>query len=277
MHNIGRLMGDLGAALLLGVLISSLPAAADPVKIGGTGSALGIMKILAEAYQASSPGTQIVLVPALGSSGGIKAVAAGVLDIGLSARPLKPAERGWNLAEREIARTPLVLASMRQHAGFTLNDLARVYDGRLSSWPDGSPLRPILRLESDSETALLRAISPELDRALTAAHARPGMHVAIVDQDSADAIERIPGALGSTTLALILSEQRRIKALPLNGVAPSVKALERGQYPYFKPLYFVVSSRPSQQARGFAAFVESGQGMRILSDNGYLPLKSGGK
>jgi phosphate transport system substrate-binding protein len=277
MRYINHVLTAFQASVFLGLSFASLPAVADTLKVGGTGSALGTMKILAEAYRASRPDTQIMVVPALGSSGSIKAVAAGVLDIGLSGRPLKPAEREQNLAEREVARTPLVLASMRAHAGFTLSDIVRVYDGTLQTWPDGSPLRPILRPESDSETALLRAISPEIDRALTTAHARPGVHIAITDQDSADAIEHIPGGLGPSTLALILSEQRTIRALPLNGVAPSVAALRRGSYPYFKPLYLVTPQTPSGPARAFAAFIQTRQGARILSDNGYLPLQSGGK
>lgn len=261
--------------LLLGLSFASFPATADTVRVGGTGSALVTMKILADAYRASRPDTQVVIVPALGSSGSIKAVAAGELDIGLSGRPLKPAERAPGLVEREVARTPLVLASIRAHSGFTLDDIARIYEGTLQTWPNGSPLRPILRPEADSETLLLRAMSPEIDRALTIAYARPGVHIAIIDQDSADAIEKIPGALGPSTLALILSEQRKIKALPLNGVTPSVAALARGRYPYFKPLYLVSRKNLSGPARAFATFIQSRQGARILSDNGYLTLKSG--
>ena len=277
MRYINRVLTVFQAGVLLGLSFGPLAAIADTLKVGGTGSALGTMKILADAYRASRPDTQIVVVPALGSSGSIKAVAAGVLDIGLSGRPLKPAEREQNLAEREVARTPLVLASMRAHSGFGLSDIARIYDGTLQTWPDGSPLRPILRPETDSETALLRAMSPEINRAMTIAYARSGVHIAITDQDSADAIEKIPGGLGTSTLALIVSERRTINALPLNGVAPSVAALVRGRYPYFKPLYLITPQNPSGPARAFATFIQSRQGARILSDNSYLPLQSGGK
>ncbi len=273
MRHIHHLLSSIGAALFLGLLFASLPTAASTVRIGGTGSALGTIKILANAFEASRPDTKIIVVPALGSSGSIKAIAADALDIGLSGRPLKPTERAQSLTEREIARTPLVLASMRAHSGFRLSDIARIYDGRLQTWPDGSPLRPVLRPESETETALLRAISPEIDHAVAVAHARPGVHIAITDQDSADAIEKIPGALGTSTLALILSEQRKIKALPLNGFAPSVAALARGSYPYFKPLYVITPQNPSESARAFAAFIQSWQGARILLNNGYLPLK----
>lgn len=277
MRYINHVLTVFQVSVLLGLSFGPLAAIADTLKVGGTGSALGTMNILADAFQVGRPDTRVLIVPALGSSGSIKAVAAGALDIGLSGRPLKPAEREQNLAAREVARTPLVLASMRTHSGFTLDDIARIYDGTLQTWPDGSPLRPILRPESDSETALLRAMSPGIDRALTIAHARPGVHIAITDQDSADAIESIPGALGTSTLALIVSEQRKIKALPLNGVAPSVATLARGRYPYFKPLYLVTPQNLSGPARAFAAFIQSRQGARILLDNGYLPQKSVGE
>ena len=272
MRYINRVLTVFQAGVLLGLSFGPLAAIADTLKVGGTGSALGTMKILADAYRASRPDTQIVVVPALSSSGGIKAVAAGALDIGLSGRLLKPAELGYNLVVREIARTPLVLASMRDHAGFTLSGIARIYDGTLQTWPDGSPLRPILRPEADTKNTPLRAMSPEIDRAFAVAYARKGVHIAITDQDSADAIERISGAVGVSTLALILSERRKIKALPLDGVSPSVAALKRGSYPYFSPLYLVTKPNPSGPAQAFAAFIQSRQGARILADNGFLPM-----
>lgn len=277
MRPIYRLLTVFQTCVCMGLAVVTLPSSADTIKVGGTGSGLGIMKILADAYQLSHPDTRILIIPSLGSSGGIKATEAGALDIGLSGRQMKASERRPHLTEQEVARTPLVFASKRTHAGFTTQDVARMYNGTLNTWPDGSTLRPVIRPESDSETALLRAISPEVDRALTVAHARPGVHIAITDQDSADAIAQIPGALGTSSLALIVSEQRALKVLPLNGIVPSVAALKRNSYPYYKPLYFVLPLKPSEPARAFVAFIQSGQGSRLLSENGYLPMKAEGK
>ena len=120
------------------------------------------MALLAKAFQASRPDTQVTVVPGLGSSGSIKAVAEAALDIGLSGRPLKPGERAQKLVERELARTPLVLASTRSHAGFTLGDIARIFDGTLRIWPDGSPLRPNLNpLEKKAMIAFLNTLTDE--------------------------------------------------------------------------------------------------------------------
>ena len=60
---------SLGAALLL-------PGAAhaESLRLGGTGSALGTMKLLAEGYRKLDPSFVLEIVPNLGSSGGIAAL-----------------------------------------------------------------------------------------------------------------------------------------------------------------------------------------------------------
>lgn len=264
-----RLLKATVSACILSLCLFGLTATADTVKTGGTGSAMGSIALLAATYELNHPNTKIATITGLGSSGSIKAVAAGALDISLSARPLKATEQNLNLSIQEIARTPLVLASRHTHTGFTTSDLSKIFDGRLATWPDHSALRPILRPDTDTESALLRTISPDIDRALSIAYKRPGVHVAITDQDSADAIEKIPGAVGITTLALILGEQRKLNALPFNGIKPSVSNLAQGRYPYYKPLYLITAPQPSEATQAFKAFILSKQGAKILSDIGY--------
>ena len=71
----------------------------------------------------------------------------------------------------------------------------------------------MLRPSTEFDTMLLKSLSPDIDRAVTDALGRQGMIVAITDQDSAAAIEKIPDALGTTTLGQIISEKRRLKVL----------------------------------------------------------------
>ena len=247
-------------------------SAADPIRIGGTGSAISTMQLMADAYQKVRPDVSIEIIPALGSGGGIKAVAAGVLSIGLSGRPLKPTERAQNLNHLEFARTPFVFASQKPYPGLTLAKVVQIYDGTISTWPDGSTVRLVMRPESDSETALLRGISPEMNQALTVAHTRAGLHTAMTDPDMADALEKVPGSIGSSTLALILSENRRIKPIPLNKVAPSVATMKNGTYPYTKPLYLVTSAALTPEARDFIQYMKSKEGIKLLLRNGYQVL-----
>lgn len=226
---------------------------------------------LAEAFQKIRPDIDLKYVPNLGSGGAIKALQAGSLEIALSARHLKDNEQP--LRSEELGRTPLALATAHATAlaDISMDMLEQALDGRLIAWPGGSPLRLVVRPESDAETIYLRAMSPRIDAAVNAARKRPGMHVAFTDQDAADALEKIPGALGLTTQALVVSEQRKLKLLSLGGKQPSVAALANGQYAYFKPVFAVTQVTPPEAVLAFLSFVKSRNGARILSVNAYLP------
>ena len=241
------------------------------VRIGGTGSAMSTFKHLAGAFQKTRPDVEIKFIPNLGSRGAVKALQAGKLEVALSASALKIDER--LLRAEELGRTPLVLAVAMHHpaTNIELESLANALEGKLTSWPDGSPIRLIMRPHGDSDTASLRAISPRIERAVTAAHMRQGLHVAITDHDAADALEKIPGAFGSSTLAIMVSEQRKLKPLALDGKQPSIAALARGEYPHFKSVFAVTETRTSEAVTAFIAFVKSRQGGRVLLTNGYLP------
>lgn len=242
------------------------------VKVGGTGCAMGTMNKLASAFSRKHPGVSVVVVPNLGSSGGMRAVAKGALDIGLSSRPLREREVEQGLRAREYARTPFVFATANggTSGGLTLHELADIYAGRLNAWPDGSQIRLILRPWGDSDTKALADMSPEMAEAVKAAHSREGMIIAVTDQDSADLIEKVRGAIGSSTLALIVSEKRPLKPLSIDGAKPTLESLAGGSYPYSKPFFMVTGPGTSPAARAFYDFVLSEEGRAVLARTGNI-------
>ena len=261
---------------LLGVIVSVAAAGAhaDSIKIGGTGTGLGAMKLLAQEYRKARPGAQLVIAPSLGSTGAIRAVLAGAVDIGISARPLSAEERRQGASAQAYARTPFVLAtsSKNKFAGLSLHQLAQITAGEVTAWPDGSPIRLVVRPDSDADTLALRAFSAEMDRAVSAAMQRKGLKMATTDQDNADALEQLPGSLGMTTLTQILTEDRALRPLALDGVTPTLQALAAGEYRYFKTLHLVTGASPSPLAQDFVAFVRSPAGQAVLARSGNLAL-----
>ncbi|WP_346909661.1 substrate-binding domain-containing protein [uncultured Roseibium sp.] len=239
--------------------------------IGGTGSALGGMQLLAKAFSEDHPDIKAIVLPSLGSGGGIKALSAGKIDLALSARPLKDKESEQGLTARLYARTPIVFATHKKISSdrIDLSELVSIYSGTTSVWADGTSLRLILRPEEESDTKLLRGLSPEMDAAVTAAHSRKDLLVALNDQDNATALETVPGSFGLTTLAQILSESRSLKPLVFNGKTASLEALQAGEYPYFKSLHIVAGNAPSAPAKAFIAFVFSTTGQNILTATGH--------
>lgn len=243
------------ACITLGFVLASGSALAEEIRISGTGGLLAVVQKLAETYRGGDPDVTVRMVPSLGSSGAIKAIQGGALEIAIIARPLKDDEKASGLRSLEFARSPFVFVT-HPSTGMTsvgIREVGAYLSDPQKYWPDGRPVRPILRPESDSDTVLLRAISAEMNDAITATRARKGLVTAATDQDSADAIERVPGSLGAITLALVLAEQRKVKVLALDGVSPSLAALSSGRYRLSKTFYLVTGPQP---ARGTVAFID---------------------
>jgi phosphate transport system substrate-binding protein len=253
------------------VFLLCRPAAAETIKIGGTGASLGTLRALANAFKKSHPATDLVLVYGLGSAGAKDALRARAIHVAVTS---KPGNRPENMPDATIlkyAQTPFIFATSKGNSasGLTTEEVLAIYSGKMTSWPNGRRLRVILRPETDSDTDMLKSISPAMDQAVRTALKRDGMKLAITDQDSADAIESIPGAIGSSTLSLVLSEKRSLKALALNGLAPSPQNIGNGHYPYFKTFYMVAKSPLPEGVRQFILFVRSTSGREILTRLGH--------
>lgn len=255
--------------------VAALGASADAIKIGGTGTGLGSMKLMVQEFNKSRPDAQLLVTPSLGSTGAIRAVLAGAVDVGISARPITAQEQGQGASARAYARTPFVIAtgSKTKAAALTLSELAQIYSGHTTRWPDGSPIRLVMRPEADADTVAIRAFSAAMNSAISVAQTRPGLRMADTDQDNADALEQLPGALGTTTLTQILTENRALRALTLDRVAPTLQTLAAGRYPYYKTLYLVTGRSPAPLAKDFAAFVRSPAGQAVLVKSGNLALQ----
>jgi phosphate transport system substrate-binding protein len=267
-----RLGAGAARATLLGVVLGlgmTLHASADTVRLGGTGAALGNMALLAQAYGKVDPSFRLDIVPNLGSSGGIKALTAGAIQIAVASRAPKAEELLVGLSAFEYGRTAFVLATTKEGTqNLTLSQVADMYAGKQTKWSDGQPVRLVLRPASDADTALLASWSPGIKEGLGIAMSREGMVTAMTDQESANAIERLPGGLGVSSLALLVSEHRRARALSVDGIAPTVANVASGRYPYVKPLYLLVRSGAPASVTRFVAFVGSDAGRRLLTEAG---------
>ncbi len=264
----------LAAVLTLFHLIAAPCYAA--IIIGGTGNALGTMKQIAEAYEKANPGIEVTVLPSIGSSGAIKAVPTGRIQIGLSARPLKEAESKKGLVAIEYARTPTIFAVSNKTNVYTItiSQLVDIYKGVLKKWPnDGSTIRPILRQASDDNTKQLKSLSPELKKAVELAETKKTFLFTATDQETVDTIEKTLGSFGVTSLALMLSEKRNLRALTLDGVKPSVQSSIAGDYPISKRFYFILPIKSSPQVKAFLDFVFSKEGEALLKQYGCYPVQ----
>lgn len=279
-----KLRGVRHWSIAIGVAFACMhtPAFADEasatIRIGGTGTALGGMTMLGAAFSAENPGVHVVVLPSLGSGGGIKALAAGKIDVAVSARPLKDSEVAEGLRGREYARTPIIFATRHDNdvKNVTLADLIAIYSGTMKKWPNGSALRLVMRPPGESDTQLLRDLSPEMDVAVSQALERPNLFTAINDQDNAAALEDVPGSIGLTTLAQVLTENRQLNEIAFNGIAGTTEDLINGTYAYYKQLHLIVAADPAPTVSQFVDFMNSTAALEILRKTGHVPIDADG-
>jgi phosphate transport system substrate-binding protein len=261
------------AAATLTLFLSNLATGAttEELKIGGTGNGLGTMRLLGTAFSKAYPEVRVTILGSLGSSGAMKAVPKGAIDIGIASRALTEVERKEGLLITEYARTPTVFAVSNKSSvsGVTRDQMADIYAGRLVKWADGTTIRPILRQPGDDNTKQVRGLSVAIDQALTVAEQRSGLPFAVIDQEAAEKIEAIPGGIGVTTLALIMSEGRSLKALTLDTVEPTPQNAASGAYPLVKHFYFVTKSVQAPVVQKFIGFVKTAAGRDLLANNGH--------
>jgi phosphate transport system substrate-binding protein len=258
----------LATLLLLGATWHGPLHAQQPLKLGGSGAGLGTLKLLAEAFERTG-GTPAKITPSLGSSGSIKAVMAGALDLAISSRMPDKSEPEATLVGYAFSSTPVVfaVASASPLKEITLTQAAAIYAKTQLELSPGVIAVPILRYMQETDVTVLMKLSPQMNKAYRLAHERRGMQIAATDTENIQAIEQIPGAIGTTTLAQIKSESRNVKPLVLDGVAPSVQALAKGTYPYKRALHIVTRKQQTPAVQAFIAFIQSAAGRQIIEQN----------
>ncbi|MBT0665585.1 substrate-binding domain-containing protein [Geobacter pelophilus] len=268
------MLGNIRLIVAVVVLLGGLQTveAADTIRINGSGSALDMLRPMISAYRKANPGVTIIMEKPLGSSGAVKALLAGVLDIVVSSKNLKPEETQQGAIAREYGRTPLLFVTNMdvKKDNFTLQELKEIYEGKMLSWPDGKPLRLVLRPEGDIDTKIIRGLAPAVDAAVTVAMKRHGMKVAITDPDLIETVAKTPGAVGATSLCTLLVLKPKLNPLALNGVKASTRNLSDGSYPAAKEIRFVTTAKSPLAATRFLDFVYSAKGRGIAEKSGVL-------
>jgi phosphate transport system substrate-binding protein len=263
---------SLAIAVFFGcTLVAGPSAAAETLRLGGTGSAIGMLRQVGDEFTAAT-GVKVEVVTSLGSNGAIRALVDGMLDIAVPARPLKTDETAAGLRQVAVLRTAYVIATSHfSTTGLKSADLAEIFKAGKPTWADGTPIRIILRPRSDSDTALLGELFAGMTEAIESARRRAEVPTAATDQDNVALADRTSGSLVGTTMTQIKTEHRNLHIVPLDGVEPTLANFESGVYRFAKRMYFIVPRDSTPEAQRFVDFLRSPQGVKALRETEILP------
>lgn len=259
----------LGFAIAVVLVISSLACQRpqEGITVAGSTSVEPFAELLAEEYMVHHPGAHIY-VQGGGSTAGIEAVRTGAADIGMSSRPLLPGEQ-FHIAT--IAKDAIAIIV---HPGNPIDDLSleqvrKLFSGKIRNWKElggvSSSVVLVTREEgSGTREAFQKFVMGEEPISLDA-----------LVQDSNGAIRQVvaddPNAIGYISLGLV---DRRVKALSLSGVRPTIGNIEAGKYPLVRPFLFVFNGTPVGAVKDFVEFVLSPEAQKLLLKEGLIPITS---
>lgn len=264
--------------LMLGlVLAAPSPAAgSERIVVDGSTGVMPLVAVLAKAYRERYPAAVVEMGQGLGTRARLQALAEGKIDIALASHGLVADEltrRG--MAVHEIAKVAVVFGVNASVPVTSISDrqICDVYAGSITSWRElgGPDIAIAARTRPDSE------VDTEVVRGkigcLKDLRMPEGVRVMPRSGDMAKELAGTVGAVGMTTITVVEQSRGQIRAVSLNGVAPSAENVERKTYALTRDSFLVTKAVPAPAVSRFVEFIRSSAGAAVIVANGAVPLK----
>ena len=243
--------------------------AGGTVATDGSTSMEKVIGALGESFMEANKGTTFTYNPT-GSGSGIQAVSEGRCDIGLSSRALKDDEKAAGLKETIVALDGIAIIVNPQNPvkDLSLEQIARIYTGEITNWKDVGG--------NDAEIVLIgrEAGSGTRDGFESITDTKDACQYRQELTSTGDVITTVsqnPNAIGYASLAAIKDS---VKALTVNGVAPTEATVKDGTYLVQRPFVLVTKEGAalSETAQKFFNFAISADAASIISAAGAVPV-----
>lgn len=241
------------------------------VALNGSTSMEELVNGLKEAIVETYPNLQ--LEPQFtGSSAGVEAVTNGTADIGDVSRALTDEEKAGGLVENVVAidGIAVITDTANTATNLTTQQLKDIYTGKITNWSEvGGADQNIVVIGRESGSGTRDAFEEILDIADQCQLAQTLNETGAV----AAAVQSTPGAIGYISLDAL---NDKVKALQLDGVAPSEETVKDGSYTLQRPFVMATKGEISEQSAQVQAvfeFINSDAGQEVISSVGLVSAK----
>ena len=243
--------------------------AAGAVSTDGSTSMEKVINSLGESFMAMNKDVKFTYNPT-GSGSGIQAVSEDRCDIGLSSRALKDDEKASGLVETVVALDGIAIVVNPENpvSDLDIDTIAKIYTGEITNWKDVGG--------NDAEIVLIgrEAGSGTRDGFESITETKDACQYRQELTSTGDVITTVsqnPNAIGYASLAAIKDS---VKALTVNGVAPTEATVKDGTYLVQRPFVLVTKEGAalSETAQKFFDFATSADAASIISAAGAVPV-----
>lgn len=194
---------------------------------------------------------------------GLRALAAGKIELAGAGRFLTPAEKAAGLVEHLIGWDALAVVV---HAGNPVENLNReqlkgLFSGKIGNWRELGGADLAVQVVSSPVGSGMRAAAVELVLGALPMTRRELISARVADSD--DQVARYPG--GICLLSHSMVQAREVKVLAVEGVLPTRESVANRRYPLVKPLQLVTRGQPRGLTAQFVEFSRSAEGQELLA------------
>jgi len=249
---------------------------AATLQIEGSTTVGPIADEFTEAFKKLHPEIAIT-VKKTGSGDGIAALADGRCQIATSSRFMKPDEfkkavdKGVLPVAHAIAMDGvcIVVHPSNPVKALKAEQVKDIYTGKIANWKElGGADKPIVVISRDTSSGTYESFThfvmgkDKMIEKVEYVNSNPQAH---------SRVSTTEGAIGYVGLGFV---DEKVRALEMNGVAPSAKTIQSGKYPFSRPLYLFTNGYPElgSAIHAYCSFYLTEKGQEIIVAKGFVPV-----
>ena len=238
------------------------------VSTEGSTSMEKVIGVLKETFEGMYSDVTVSYNPS-GSSGGIQAVNEGRCDIGLSSRALKDSEKEQGLVETVLAYDGIAIIVNPENpvADLDLETLAKIFTGEITNWSEvGGDDAEIVLIGREAGSGTRGGF----EEIVGVEDVCPYRQELTSTGDVITTVAGNPAAIGYASLA---SVKDTVKAISVNGVAPSEETVKDESYAVQRPFVLVTKEgvELSATAQAFYDYITSSEANEVIAAAGVVP------
>ncbi|MFW5488691.1 MAG: phosphate ABC transporter substrate-binding protein [Desulfovibrio sp.] len=263
-------------ACLLVIGLTGNAFAGSKIEIKGSTTVFPIMQKAIEAYMAKHPDVSISLSGG-GSSNGIKALLDNTTDIAMASRDMKGKEH--DLAKKK-GIDPVRLVVARDAVAAIVNpanpvkalssaQLKDIYAGKITNWKEvgGNPGR-IAVISRDSSSGTFETWQHLIMQKKTKV-----TPMALMQASSGAVLQTVGKNKYAISYDGLGYVDNTVKALIVDGVAPTATTAKDGSYPVSRSLFVFTNGAPKGEVKSLLDFLMGPEGQKLVAEAGFVPVK----
>jgi len=264
------------AISIVGLILTGCLSKPAKITITGSTTVLPIAQKCAETFMAKKKNIRIS-VSGGGSSVGIAALIDGSCDIADASRQIKDKEvqkaeeKGIKPFEYVVAKDALAIVVNKSVTGIEdlpISTIKDIFNGKIKNWNElGGPDAEIVLISRDTSSGTFETFEGLV---MKSEKIVPEALMLASNNAVATTVATTPNSIGYIGLGYLSSAD--VKAIKMDGVAPSNETVLNGQYKISRNLHMYTNGEATGAVKKFLDFVLSAEGQKIVEEEGFVPL-----